>query len=201
MHRRREQRRFAQRNRRKRQRQPPRREHPPLHRLDQLRHRPMAVVIVRPGIDDPHHRPVQHGVGIAHRLGEGFSQIEREIGIAIIGGVATKSGLGRCVLGHAGMLGAGGAAGQLARCPPNPSQHRFFPAIPQKPRRVARHPLAASFDPVSRRADRDNFLFIGPISELIPIPSNENHRWQSAGRTVTRPTIETLFLVAKHAYP
>ena len=79
VHRAREQRRLAQRHGGEGERQSAGGEHAALHRLDQLRHRAVAVVVVRAGIDDADHRPVQHRLRVAHRLGEGPAQIQREI--------------------------------------------------------------------------------------------------------------------------
>src|SRR5665213_1989475 len=62
-----------------------------LHRLDQLGK--MAVAIVEAGmrVGDADHRFRQHVERIAHRAGERTPQIEREIGIAVIGQTPVQS--------------------------------------------------------------------------------------------------------------
>ena len=95
VHRGREQRRLAQRHGGERQRQPAGGQHAALHRLDQFGDGAMAVVEARAGIDDAHHRPVQHRLRVAHRFGERPAQIEREVAVAVVGGVAGQAAF-RC---------------------------------------------------------------------------------------------------------
>ena len=113
MHGRRKQRRLAQGHRRERHRQTAGGQHAALHRLDQLRHRAVAVVVGRTGIDDPHHRPVQHRLRVAHRFREGPAQIQREILVAVVGGVARQPAFGG-MIGHATMLARYNAQGEDA---------------------------------------------------------------------------------------
>jgi hypothetical protein len=103
VHRSREQRRLAQRYGRESQRQTAGGEDAPLHRLDQFRHGAVAIVVVRAGVDDPHHGLVEHRLGIAHGFGEGLAQIQREVAVAVVGGVAGEASLGG-VAGHDALM-------------------------------------------------------------------------------------------------
>ena len=60
-------------------RQAARRQHAALHRLEQLREMPVAVVEAGAGVGDADHRPLQHFARIAHRTREGAAQIQRKI--------------------------------------------------------------------------------------------------------------------------
>ena len=82
---------LAERNRRKGQWQPAHRQDTALDRLDQLGEMAMAIVVAGIGVGDADHRPRQHVARIAHRAGKGTPQIEREIGVAVIGEPARQA--------------------------------------------------------------------------------------------------------------
>ena len=65
--------------------------HAALHRLDQLGHRAVAVVVVRCRIGDADHRLLQRLARIAHRGGEGAPEIQREFAVAVVGDVAGQA--------------------------------------------------------------------------------------------------------------
>ena len=115
VHRGREQRRLAQRHGGERQRQPAGRQHAALHRLDQFGDRAVAVVEARAGIDDADHRAIQHRLRIAHRLGERPAQVQREVAIAVVGGVAGQAAFRCGFFVHAGMLSVPVMAGARPR--------------------------------------------------------------------------------------
>ena len=115
MHRTRMQRRLAQRHRGERHRQPAGGQHAALHRLDQVRHRAVAVVVGRAGVDDADHRAIQHRLRIPHRLGEGAAEIQRELAVAVVGRVAREAAPGTG-MGH----GAHARAGSHRREPRTP---------------------------------------------------------------------------------
>ena len=65
--------------------------HAAAHGFDQFRHRAVAVVIVARGIGDADHGLVQHALRIAHGFGEGPPEIQREVAIPVIGGIAGQA--------------------------------------------------------------------------------------------------------------
>ncbi len=66
-----------------------------LHRLDDVRHVAVAGTVIAVGVGDPHDRPVQRVVGIAHRLDKGLAQEQRKPGIAVTGQTLAQS-VGHC---------------------------------------------------------------------------------------------------------
>ena len=65
-----------------------RQHYPALDRLDQLRNGGMARVEAAVRVHDANNRSVQSLAGVAHGFDEGRSEVEGEIGIAVIGKVA-----------------------------------------------------------------------------------------------------------------
>ncbi len=88
--------RLAERDHRELERQAAGREHAAFGGLDQLGHVAVAVVEAARGVRDPDHRARQQRLAIAHRAGERAPQIEREVGIAVVGQAPGEAGfLGR----------------------------------------------------------------------------------------------------------
>jgi len=74
---------FVQRHGREDHRQPARAEHAALDRLDQLRRRAVAGVVVGAGVRDADDRALERLVAVAHRADEGLAQEEGEFRVAI----------------------------------------------------------------------------------------------------------------------
>ena len=82
---------LAERDRRKGQRQPAHRQHAALDRLDQLGEVPVAIVEAGKGVGDADHRPRQKIGRIPHRARKGAPQVQRKIGVAVIGEAAGEA--------------------------------------------------------------------------------------------------------------
>ena len=74
---------LTQRDRGKGQRQAARGQHAPLHRFDQLREVPMAVVEVAGRVGDADDGALEQLARVAHRAREGAAQVEREVGVPV----------------------------------------------------------------------------------------------------------------------
>jgi hypothetical protein len=69
-------------------------QHAALHGLEQLGKVAVAVVEAGGRVGDADHRAAEHRLAVAHRLGEGAAQIEREGGVAVVGEPAGQPGAG-----------------------------------------------------------------------------------------------------------
>ena len=83
---------LAERHGREIDRQAARRQHAALHRVQQLREMPVAVVEAGAGVGDADHRALQHFARITHRTREGTAQIQRKIPIAVVGEAVFEPG-------------------------------------------------------------------------------------------------------------
>ena len=140
-------------------------EHTAFYRLHQLRHRAVAVVVVAAGIDDADHRPVQHCRRVAHRLGEGPAQVQREIRITVSGGLAGQAVL---FLGaHAGMLCCGSDPGNARgqRC----GQFGRSLCKPTRRRRLRNAVIAGA----AKRSPANDVRLLG---KLLPLRSGRLRR-------------------------
>src|SRR5438094_529292 len=66
-------------------------EHAALHSVDQLGKVPVTVVEAARGLRDPDDRPCEHRLRVAHRRREGAPQVEREVGVAVVGEAAREA--------------------------------------------------------------------------------------------------------------
>ena len=82
---------LTQADRRETQRQSAFGKHAAAHGFDQFWHRAVAVVVVARGIGNADHGLVQHALRIAHGFGEGPPEVQREIAIPVIGGIAGQA--------------------------------------------------------------------------------------------------------------
>ena len=84
--------RLAERDGRELERKAARREHAALDRRDQLGQQAMAVVEPARGVADADHRPLEQRLAVAHRARERAPQIEREVGVAVVGQAPAQAG-------------------------------------------------------------------------------------------------------------
>ena len=83
---------LAERHGREIDRQSACRQHAALHRVEQLRKMPVAVVESGAGVGDADHRPLQHFARISHRPRERAAQIQRKIAVTVVGEAVFEAG-------------------------------------------------------------------------------------------------------------